>query len=291
MAESNENQVNEPAPEIVAEAKELGWVPQEEFRGSADKWIDAPTFLARGRDVMPLLRKNNERLRGELQQDRKELQKLRDQVAAGQESVQELMKFHKDNVQKQVAEARAKLLEEVKVAREAQDIGAETDALGELSQLDAKIAVDAAALPKGGNGADPGGEDVRRAPTEPAAWFTAWAAKNPWLDTDKRKTRMANVISAEMRADPQYAHLTGVEFLDRVVMETEKTLGGSGGRGDSRFESGNHSGSLDMSSGKGFSALPREAQEAARQQAKKMVGEGRAFKTEKEWFNYYAENF
>ena len=57
MAESDDNKVVEPAPEIVAEAKELGWVPQDEFRGAQDKWIDAPTFLARGRDVMPLLRK------------------------------------------------------------------------------------------------------------------------------------------------------------------------------------------------------------------------------------------
>lgn len=288
MAKSGgENEVVPPSPEVLAEAKDLGWVPEEEFRGAKDKWIDAPTYLARGRDVMPLLRKNNERLRGELGQNREELAKLRAQVAAGAESVQELMKFHKESTQKQLADARTKILEEVRLARESSDIGAETEALGALSQFDAKVAVDTAALPKEGNGTQQRPAE-RKTTVEP--WFTDWAAKHPWIDKDVRKTRMANVIASELRADPQYANLTGAEFLDKVVMETEKTLGSSGG-GHSRFDSGGHGGNLDTGNGKGFTNLPREAQDAARQQSKKMVGEGRAFKTEKAWLDYYAENY
>lgn len=56
----------ESSPEVVAEARQLGWVPQEEFRGDQSRWVDADSFVKRGHEVMPILKANNARLMGEV---------------------------------------------------------------------------------------------------------------------------------------------------------------------------------------------------------------------------------
>ena len=47
--------------EIEQKAKAMGWSPQEEFRGDPDKWIDAAKFVARGENIMPILKENLDR--------------------------------------------------------------------------------------------------------------------------------------------------------------------------------------------------------------------------------------
>ena len=44
------------------EARLFGWVPNEEFRGSEDDWVDAEVFVKRGKEINPILRKNYELL-------------------------------------------------------------------------------------------------------------------------------------------------------------------------------------------------------------------------------------
>ena len=34
-------------------AREMGWRPKEEFRGEAEKWVDAETFVSRGEHFLP----------------------------------------------------------------------------------------------------------------------------------------------------------------------------------------------------------------------------------------------
>ena len=277
-------------PQERQEALELGWVDKAEFRGDPEKWIDAKTFLARGRDVMPLLRKNNERLRGENRQLMDKVTKLEQMVNAGQESVKELMKFHEDNVKQKVKEARDRILVDLQTARENEDHAGEAEALGELSRLDAtEAAADAVAsrIPKDTDGGRT--TTVESPATQP--WFKAWLDRNPWVDVDKRKTRMANVIAQEMRADPKYADVKEAAFLDMVVEATEKELG-TATSGGSRVEGASHSGNTGSgSNGKGFSDLPADAKATCQRQAPKMVGEGRPFKTDKDWHAYYAREY
>ncbi len=49
---------------IEQEAHNLGWVPLDQWRGDPEKWTDADTFVKRGKEIMPILRKNNEALQG-----------------------------------------------------------------------------------------------------------------------------------------------------------------------------------------------------------------------------------
>src|SRR5258708_7320220 len=51
--------------EILDEAMAEGWRPEEEYNGKAP-WVDAETFVKRGREINPILKKNNDRLLAEI---------------------------------------------------------------------------------------------------------------------------------------------------------------------------------------------------------------------------------
>ena len=56
------------APEVKVQpsaedrAASLGWVPRDEWRGDPERWTDAEAFIAKGEQVLPILRENNKRL-------------------------------------------------------------------------------------------------------------------------------------------------------------------------------------------------------------------------------------
>lgn len=51
-----------------ADAKEYGWVPQDQFKGDPDKWRPAEEFVRRGEEILPIVRKQNERLASEVKE-------------------------------------------------------------------------------------------------------------------------------------------------------------------------------------------------------------------------------
>ncbi len=52
--------------ETVDAARSQGWVPKEEFRGPADKWVDADEFNARATQINGIVNANNRRLKADL---------------------------------------------------------------------------------------------------------------------------------------------------------------------------------------------------------------------------------
>jgi hypothetical protein len=55
-----------PARDFDTEARELGWLPKEEFKGDPSRWTDAETFVKKGDEVMPLIKAQNKRLKREI---------------------------------------------------------------------------------------------------------------------------------------------------------------------------------------------------------------------------------
>lgn len=55
----------EPNP-VEEKARAQGWVPKEEFKGAADRWIDAETFVKRGEEIVPILRERTKHLETKL---------------------------------------------------------------------------------------------------------------------------------------------------------------------------------------------------------------------------------
>jgi len=67
-------------PQVEKEARIFGWVPKEEFRGSDEDWVDADTFVKRGKEINPILRKNNETLLKKLDEKSKEIDSIKESV-------------------------------------------------------------------------------------------------------------------------------------------------------------------------------------------------------------------
>lgn len=266
---------------VEQEARTLGWVPQEEFRGDPSRWVDADTFVERGHTVMPILRKNNERLELLVKSQSEELNKMKSLFSASQESISELQKVHADAMKAAVAKARRDVVGELKEAREVGDVERElqlTDELQELKNqqqsLDKKEAAPAEA-PK------PAAAPQQEVHPD----LKGWMEENPWFGTDERKTMKAMGIAQVLRSDPENESLQGRAFFDRVKEELEgrqpaRTDKVSGGRPTGSSASGGGS--------KAFADLPADAKEACDRQGKKLVGEGRAFKDMAAWRSYYA---
>jgi hypothetical protein len=61
-----------PQRDFDAEARELGWLPKEEFKGDPSRWTDAETFVRKGDEVMPLIKAQNKRLKREVEDLKKQ---------------------------------------------------------------------------------------------------------------------------------------------------------------------------------------------------------------------------
>lgn len=268
---------------IEQEARSLGWVPKEHFRGDESRWVDAETFVERGHTVMPILKANNKRLESEVERLRGETAKLQQLFSASQESISELQKVHMDNTKAAVEKARRDLLQELKAAKEDGDVAREVELTDQLADVKAqqKVLEAAAAAPRQ---QAPQQQQQPNDALHPD--FKAWTQENTWFGTDERKTLRAMGIAQELRADPEFDDLKGRDFFDKVLEVMNERTGG-GRPSTSKVSGSRPSGGGGGSAKKTYADLDADAKAACDKQAKKLVGEGRAFKDMDSWRQYY----
>ena len=182
------------------EARIFGWVPKEEFRGSEEDWVDADTFVKRGKEINPILRKNNEVLMKKLEEKAKEI----DEIKA---SVEEFKKFQKESFEKKKVELEAQIIELKAQKKEAIKVGD-----GDLAvELDDRIdeLKEAQREAKEESKAPPPSTTVQ---TDPE--LSAWLDRNKWFGEDSEMTNVSNGLGAAVRQ--QFPHLTGRAFLDKL---------------------------------------------------------------------------
>ena len=218
--------------ETLAEAKRQGWVPQEDYNGPEDKWVDAETFVKKGKEINALLRKDNDFLKRE--------------VAEMKSTMMEFKKFHADTEKRAYERAMSDLREQKKEAIAAGDgekVLQVEDAMDELkvSRKEDKVAAPAQQI-------------------DPA--FIAWQEDNRWFGKDTELTAEANLIGEVVKR--QNPALIGTEFLDEVTKRVKRMY-------PEKFTNANRSkpnpveGSTAKPSGprgKGFNDLPPEAKQA-----------------------------
>ena len=207
MSENQEVQVEEvveqveetqvsTAPEVdedtLKEAKRQGWVPQEDYTGPEDKWVDADTFVKKGREINAILRKDNEFLKRE--------------VAEMKTTMQEFKKFHAETEKRAYDRAMADLREQKKEAISQGDgerVLEIDDALDELKQKRQEEKVEAA-----------------RPTNQPDPIFTEWNSDNTWFGKDTELTAEANLIGEVVKR--QNPTLVGSEFLEEVTKRVKR---------------------------------------------------------------------
>jgi hypothetical protein len=271
-----------PEANVTEAARAMGWKPQEEFRGDTSKWVDAETFVSRGEHYLPIIKADRDRAQAAAEDLRTRLDETNRLLAASQEAITELKKFHDEDTQRQVEKARKDLVKQLREAREAGDVEGEVAAQSEITKIDVALA------------APPKPVVVAPAPAPVAAVdpaFTAWEAANPWFRTDTRKHALAMSIGAELRADPKNAALVGRAFYDKITEEVEAYLAPTS-REHSKVAGGRPS---NGGGGGGatctYSDLPADAKAACDSFARKLVGPSRAFKNAAAWQAHYTAKY
>lgn len=66
VQEAPETEASAPERQWDTEARELGWVPKEEYKGDPERWKDAQKFVEDGEKILPIVRSQNKRLKDEL---------------------------------------------------------------------------------------------------------------------------------------------------------------------------------------------------------------------------------
>jgi hypothetical protein len=254
MSEENVTS-NEIAPEVRQEAESQGWVPKERFRGNESDWVDADTFVKRGREILPILRKNNENLIKDLQSTKEQLKEFR-------EAAEEFKKFQKEAYERK-AQDYEKRIQEIRESRaqaisdgDGQKVNALDDALDAAKDelKEAKQAV----------------KDVDKAPIETPAsteiepGLQVWLDRNTWFGQDKRMTGIVNGIGESLRIE--FPLLKGQAFLDKLDEVLAEEFPGKFGEKkspSSRVESGSGRASRGSSSNaQTYDNLPSEAKAA-----------------------------
>ena len=256
MSDEN-NATPPPVADVTREAEGQGWVPKDRFRGNEADWVDADVFVKRGREIMPILRKNNENLVRDLNATKQQLSEFR-------EAAEEFKRFQHDSYKRKVDDYEVQI-REIKESR-AQAIsdgdGTKVNALDDALDVakegfkDAKQAVsDAESKPK-----------AAVAPVI-APIVEEWIARNDWFGKDKRMTGIANGIGDSLRLE--YPKLTGEEFLsklDDVLAEEFPTkFGGkkaAAGAASNRVESGSGRQGRVNAPPQSYDNLPSDAQKA-----------------------------
>lgn len=270
------------APEIVEEARSMNWVEKDKFRGDPAKWVDADIWVKNARVVLPIVKKENEDLRGRLTNANTEIAKLNTLITSAQESIAAMQELHTEETKRKVEQARKTLLAELKTAKADGDVDAEVRITDQLTEI--RQAVVAEKKP------DPvvtGPKDYTKEPD-----FVSWVAENPWFGTDEARTDLAQMAAARLRRRGETK--VGKAFFDMIPGEMEKLKADLGGGESSRPAGDKVEGagrSTARNGSKSFSDLPADAKAAAAKFESKLVGEGRAYKTQAEYHKYYAAKY
>lgn len=203
------NQEKVEVSQAEKEARLMGWVPKEEFR-DGDHWVDAETFVKRGKEINPILRKNNETLLKKLEESQRE-------IAEVKKVAKEFESFQKELAERKVKELETQLkeLKEQKKLAISQADGEQVVALDE--------AIDAVKAEQQEAKKAPIKEEVKPTSTQTLdPVITQWMAENEWFTTDQKMTRVADAIGAEL--SQTRPDLVGKAFFDALDKELEEVL-------------------------------------------------------------------
>ena len=278
MSEELQQEAPQEAPEasqFESEARAQGWVAAEEFRGSETDWVDAETFVRRGKEIMPILRKNNEKLLKELGEARKIAEEAR-------ESAKEFREYQKQQFEKKTKDLEGQLEQLKQAKRDAITQGdgdraiAIDDAMDDLKEqrLEAKEDLKAA---------EEKAKEVPQFTQDPI--LNNWMEKNDWFGKDSRMTGVANGLGVELRRENP--SLNGQAFLDKLDSELQEMFPEKFGkkRTPNPMEgSPNGTARPSVSSGKKtYNNLPPEAKAACDKFVKQGLMTKEAYVAEYDW--------
>ena len=277
-------------PDVETKAREVGWIPEDEFRGDKSKWRSAEEFLQHADNVMPVLKKNNQKLFADLQ-------KRDDAIRALQETVNEQSKVLKvlneaanensaTNLENKLTSMKEALVEANRMgdAEQAADI--------QEQMLDLKLELREAKKNPVADVPNLDGKAPSMTAEDRQVW-SDWIDNNSWFK-DPALGAAANVIGAQIineAVERGERPLKGRPLLDEITKRVDNKFKLSrSGKGDKTDGGSTGGGSTGGGGNSGrYSSLPASAKEACEAQAKKFVGPGKKYSDLGSWQKRFAE--
>jgi hypothetical protein len=265
------------AQDYEADALEMGWSPEEKFKGKKENWVSAKEFVERGEHLLPIIKATNKRLKNDLLTRDQKIATLQEAVESSQKAIKALQKSYTAATQKEVEQARKDLRAQIVNARELGDTETELDLTDKMQAL-RKAETEAK-------------EEVEEVTPTVSPDFKAWQGENSWFGgnspEDKKRSRAIIRIGEDLIDEGET--LRDRPFLDKCLSILEERESGktpAQKRTPSKVEGGN-SGGRGSSGGGGFGSLPKDARDICHEDNDTFVGPGKMFKTVKEWEDHY----
>lgn len=270
--------------DVETQAKKMGWIPQDQFRGNQEEFIPAEEYLRRGNEMLPILRANNRRMETELEKLRRELTETRQANKTTESTIESLKEFQASIAIERAKTKRSELLAAIKTANEDGNDDAVDELRDELEAVKSVI--------KEGTTTSVKAAPKVEVPAEPevSPEMRAWTKSNEWFGVDKRRTAMAVQIGQEIREEG--SNLQGADFLAEVELRVSEFFGDV--RKVSKVEASRQSSGAGSSPvrQKGYSQLPAEAKAACDRLQARFIGTGPGkFKDAAAWQAQYAKTF
>ena len=184
-----DGQEKAPERDYEGEAREMGWLPKEEFKGPEDKWRPAEEFVKRGEEILPIVQATNRRLKDELGQKDADFAKRIDRLErTNKKAIDALQKRHEAEMEGIKAKQR-KAVDE-----------------GDLEAYDAlEKRKEALAKEAPGNEPEQDNETIQK----------EWMAENKWYTSDFELNSEATQYSQWLLA--QNPDITMTENLEKTT--------------------------------------------------------------------------
>lgn len=205
-----ENQQTQEQVQIEKDARTMGWVPKEEFR-DGDHWVDAETFVKRGKEINPILRKNNENLLKKLEEAQKE-------VAEVKKVAKEFEAFQKEATERKLLDME-KQLKELKEQKKAAVSASDGDSVVAIDEAIDVVREEQAAIKAKGK-ETPAVEKPEPVTYDPI--INEWLEDNQWFTSDLKMQRIADAVGVSV--NQQFPHLKGKAFFEKLDEELAEVL-------------------------------------------------------------------
>lgn len=192
--------------EVIDEAKAQGWVEQDQYRGNPKEWVDAKSFVERGRQINPILRKHNKELMKELDIAKKQAQEAIDAAKEFREFQKEAFEHKKKELESQINQLKVAKREAISQGDGDRAVALD-DAIDDLRDEKANL----------------------KQPTEPKKEepiagidpeLQSWMERNVWYGQEDEDTELTNALAATIRR--KNPTLVGRSFLDELDKRLEE---------------------------------------------------------------------
>jgi hypothetical protein len=267
-----------------AEAKKIGWIPKEEFKGDPKNWVDAQDFVESTRNYIPFIKHQNRDLTGKLEAATGKVQTLEQQLKAMKEQIDTLAEYNSEANKEKLKEMRTQLIAELKDAKKEGDVDKEIRVTEKLTEATSALR-EADREP-----AKPNGSTTTQIQMPPE--FAAWKAENPWYEGDEVVQAGMTMIAKQMAASGQLEGLTPRERFDKIGEATKKKFKLDVVPNRVNKVEGSHGGAGDRQTGsRGYSDLPADVKAACDRFGNRLVGKDKKFPTIEAWRAKYAQDY